>query len=124
MLAATVVFTTPPQRHKCPVNPRMAKLKSMPSQDVIDMCRGVLDFYRWCELVIVRAYPQWTLTQRAPAVVAAEAIFSYARHTAPSLPQHVIQTWQDLADRSNLTWIDWLTRAYIAGTLESPQTAP
>lgn len=98
----------------------MAVLASMPSRAVIDGLRGVLDFYQWCDLVICRSWPRMRITERAPAVVSAQDRFSYIMQVSQDLPANVVESWHYLADQSNLTWRDWLLRAYLGGTLTAP----
>lgn len=102
----------------------MAVLSSMPSRAVIDGLRGVLDFYQWCDLVICRSWPRMHITERAPAVVSAQQRFSYIMQISQDLPANVIESWYYLADQSNLTWRDWLLRAYLGGTLTAPGMPP
>lgn len=102
----------------------MAVLSSIPSQAVIDSLRGRLDFYERQGTVCARRWPRWKLTKRAPAVVEQQIIFTYAKKSAPLLSPEVIATWQYLAAQSNLTWQDWLVRAYVGGTLTAPGMPP
>jgi len=91
---------------------------------VIDGLRGKLDYYNWCGLCIVRSWPRMHIKERAPGVVTAQQVFAYAHHTASTLPANVVETWQELASKSNLTWKDWLARAYVGGTLTAPGMPP
>jgi hypothetical protein len=102
----------------------MAVIASLPSQAVIDGLRGVHDFYEWCGLVIVRSWPRQHVKERASGVVAAQQAFAYAHQVIPDLPAEVVESWQYLADQSNLTWKDWLLRAYLGGTLAAPGMPP
>lgn len=102
----------------------MAKVATAPSRAVIDGLRGVLDFYDWCGLHIIRAWPRQHIKTRAPGVVAAQQVFAYAHLMSTTLPANVVQSWQFLASKSNLTWRDWLARAYIGGTLTAPGLPP
>lgn len=102
----------------------MALIKAMPSQAVISGLRGVLDFYEYCNLVIVRSWPRMRIKERAPGVVAAQSGLAYASNMYSDLPAHVVQSWEFLADQSNLTARDWLIRAYLGGTLTAPGQPP
>lgn len=102
----------------------MAVLSSIPSQAVIDGLRGRLDFYERLGTVCARRWPRWKLTRRAPAVVEQQIIFTYATKIHHTLPANVVETWQDLARQSNLTWRDWFIRAYVGGTLTAPGMPP
>lgn len=102
----------------------MAVIASLPSRAVIDGLRGVLDFYEWCGLHIVRSWPQQHIKKRAPGVVTAQQTFAYAHLLSSTLPANVVETWQDLASKSNLTWRDWMARAYVGGALTAPGQPP
>lgn len=96
----------------------MAKIGALPGKDVIDAFRGKLDFYTWCELKIVRKWPRAPGRKRAPAVVAAQAPFAYINKLAGSLPASVVESYQELAQASSLSWKDFLNRLYINATIE------
>jgi len=102
----------------------MAKIAAMPSMAVIDGFRGYLDFYQWCDLVIVRKWPRTNRDSLTPATIAAQKPFAYLNQQLPSLPAEVRESWEWLADQSNLTWRDWANRAYIGGTLAAPGLPP
>jgi hypothetical protein len=102
----------------------MAKIGAMPSMAIIDGFRGVIDYYERDGVACVRSWPRWKLTKRAPAVEAQTLKFAYANAAALALPAYVIATWQFLAKQSNLTWRDWLVRAYLGGTLTAPGMPP
>jgi hypothetical protein len=102
----------------------MAKLASMPSMAVIDGLRGRLDFYQWCNLVICRSWPQQHIVTRAPGVQEAQRSFTYVNQASTELPANVVESWQWLANQSNMTWRDWLNRAYLGGTLTAPGQPP
>jgi hypothetical protein len=102
----------------------MATIASLPSRAVIDGLRGRLDFYQWCNLTIVRSWPCMHITKRAPAVVTAQQTFAYVHSQTRSLPANVVESWQWLANQSNLTWRDWMARAYLGGTLTTPGQPP
>jgi len=102
----------------------MAVLASIPSQAVIDGLRGSIDFYERLGTVCARSWPRWKIKTRAPAVVEQQVIFTYASQVPQTLPAKVIETWQYLASQSNMTWRDWLIRAYVGGTLTAPGMPP
>lgn len=93
----------------------MALIAQMPSKDIVNSLRGVLDFYTWCNLNIVRKWPRAPERGRNENVLATGARFSYINKLASTLPENVIDTYQWLADKTGLTWKDWLTRNYISG---------
>jgi len=94
----------------------VAKLDVMPAQDLIDGFRGVLDFYRWCDLVIVRHWPRYTRRPPSPQMKAAQDRFAYVNYVASTLPAAVVDTWKWMASAGGLTWKDWLNRCYLSGT--------
>jgi hypothetical protein len=102
----------------------MAKIKALPSSATIDGLRGALDFYEWLGIPTVRKWPRSKLGERSTAVQAQNAIFAYVNHTSLTLSPQVIASWHWLASQSNLTWRDWLNRAYLGGTLTAPGMPP
>lgn len=98
----------------------MALLKSMPRKDIVDSFRGVLDFYRWCNLVIARKWPQWKGKVRSPYVQAMWPPFVKVNQAAAALPPHVVDTWKHMARHTQLTWKDYFVRAYIGHTFNPP----
>jgi len=93
----------------------MAIIKSMPSKDVVDGFRGVLDYYTWCDLVIVRSWPTRQKPHTSPREAAARERFIYINKLAPTLPPNVKATLEELAASGGLTWKDWLNRLYLSG---------
>jgi len=102
----------------------MAVLASLPSGAVIDGHRGKIDYYLWLGLPCVRRWPRWKLPERSPAVKAQTLAFTYVNNLQKELPAHVVETWREMASQSNLTWKDWLLRAYLGGTLTAPGMPP
>jgi len=102
----------------------MAVIGALPSRAIIDGLRGVLDFYKWCGLSIVRSWPRQHIKKRAPGVIAAQQTFAYAHLMSSTLPANVVESWHYLANQSNLTWRDWLARAYVGGKLTAPGQPP
>lgn len=96
----------------------MAIVNQMPAQDIIDGFHGVLDFYRWCNLVIVRKWPHHPTWKSSPEMKASQQSFAYVNKMASQLPEHVIQTWKDLATGGPLTWKDYLNRFYLSASFE------
>jgi len=93
----------------------MAVISSMPSQEIIESLRGTLDFYRWCNLVIVRKYPQWRLEVRSQAVQSTMAEFAYVNQAAPGMAASVLDAYKEMAGGSPYTWKDWVNRLYYRG---------
>jgi hypothetical protein len=95
----------------------LAKIAQMPAQDVIDGYRGVLDFYTWCDLNIVRKWPKTPGRNRSAAVVAAQVPFTYINKLASTLSPSVIDAYKEMALGTGLTWKDYLCRLYINATI-------
>lgn len=102
----------------------MALIKQMPSKDIVDGFRGVLDFYTWCNLNIVRSWPRAPGRKRAPGVAAAGASFAYINKLASTLPDNVIEPYKELAIGTGLTWKDFLCRLYINASIEDHPSPP
>lgn len=94
----------------------MALIDQLPAQAVIDSFRGVLDFYVWCDLNIVRKWPQSPGRARNKAVQETWPAFVYVNQTASTLSAKVVATWQEMAGTGGLTWKDWLNRCYLSGS--------
>jgi len=86
--------------------------------DIVDSLRGVLDFYTWCDLNIVRSWPRAPGRTRAPAVVATQVPFAYINTVASTLPADVIDAYKELADGTGLSWKDFVCRLYINASLK------
>lgn len=99
----------------------MAKVEAMPSRAVIDGLRGKIDFYRWNGIACVRKWPRFKPTSMTEASKAHQPAFRYISQSTPLLSSEVVESWRWLADQSNLTWRDWLTRAYLGATLAAPK---
>ena len=95
----------------------MAKLNALPAQDVVDGFRGVLDFYTWCNLNIVRKWPKSPGRNRSEAVVATQKPFAYINKMADPLPETCVQPYRQLALGTGLSWKDYLVRLYINGSI-------
>lgn len=94
----------------------MAIITRMPSRNIVNALRGVLDFYTWCDLVIVRKWPRAPERSRNPAVMATAARFMDVNKLAPDLTETVTDAYKEIASQTGLTWKDWMTRLAIAGT--------
>lgn len=102
----------------------MAKIGALPSLATIDGFRGIIDYYECRGIPCVRRWPRWKIPERSPGVQAQNAIFTYANQVSITLPDHVVASWKWLAEQSNMTWRDWLNRAYLAGSLTAPGQPP
>lgn len=94
----------------------MAILKSMPQMEVVDGLHGILDFYRWCDLVIVRKWPVFTVTKRSTAVQETAVRFVYPSTVARELSQEVVDAYKAMVQGYGLSWKDMMTRCYISGS--------
>ncbi len=91
----------------------MAKIAAMPSMDIVNSLRGVLDFYVWCNLVIVRKWPKAPDRSRNDLVMSTAEKFKYVNQAASTLTADIIQPYKDIASQTGLSWKDWMTRLYI-----------
>ncbi len=91
----------------------MAKIAQMPALGVVNALRGVLDFYTWCNLVIVRKWPRSPGRFRNPYVTYTGSLFAYINQMAAEIPPDIKEFYEPLASQSGLSWKDWLTRLYI-----------
>lgn len=96
----------------------MAKLAQMPNQGVIDGFRGVLDFYLWCNLVIVRAWPRSPGSNRSRPVTARANRFGYAASQVRAISPELQAAYANQAQGSPYTWKDFLHRYYTSGTTD------
>ena len=94
----------------------MAKIAQMPALDIVDALRGKLDYYTWCNLVIVRSWPQASDRARSEDVQATGARFAYVNEEAGSLDDSIISAYKELASDTGFSWKDFLTRNFISGT--------
>lgn len=98
----------------------MAKVEAMPSRAVIDGLRGVIDFYEWRGIACVRSWPRYAPSSQTKATKTSAGAFAYVQSQTNTLPANVVESWRWLASQSNLTWRDWMARAYMGGTLAAP----
>ena len=94
----------------------MAKVDQLPGKDVIDTLAGVLDFYHWKGIPVVRKWPSWQ--ERTPHLEEDRAAekFAYVNQMASTLPQNIIDAYKFLADGTAFTWKDYMNNLYISGT--------
>ena len=84
--------------------------------DIVDAMRGTLDYYAWCDLVIVRKWPRAPERTRSESVQATGALFAYANKAASTLSAETIATYEELASGTGFSWKDFLIRNYLSGT--------
>lgn len=94
----------------------MARLGVLPGQDVIDKLAGVLDFYLWKDIPVVRKWPvRKDLTIKLEQGRSAEK-FGYINQMASTLPQNIIDAYKYLAEGTTFTWKDYMNNLYISAT--------
>ena len=93
----------------------MAKLTAMPSKDIVDAFRGTLDFYRWCDLVIVRKWPRSPGRLRNPYVMATGARFAYVNQMASTISPDLQAAYAYTAQDTALSWKDIMVSLYLKG---------
>lgn len=93
----------------------MAVIKEMPGLKIISGFRGVLDFYYWRGIPVVRKWPRKPITSRNPNVRAQWPIFTASTRLWNQLSPSVRQAYTDMASSTRFTGRDIFTRAYISG---------
>ena len=93
----------------------MAILDTMPAAPVVHGLRGVLDYYTWCDMVIVRKWPQWRGIRRTPAVQAQWPHFSFVSRAAKYLGKDIKDTAYHLGSGTGHTWKDLVISLYLTG---------
>ncbi len=109
----------------------MAKLKAMPSIEIIDGFRGVIDFYLYhptCDpenkgpgVPVARKWPRSPSLPRSLAVQATWPIFAAAVHAWPTLTEEIQDTYRTLAVGSGLSGRDMFIKGYIKGIYRYPK---
>ena len=92
----------------------------MLSEKVIGGFKGVLDFYFYMGLAVVRAWPKSPGGRRTPAVRAGWAPFTYASREWNNLSPLVRRAYEELATDSMLTARDMFQRGYLKGLYRNP----
>jgi len=93
----------------------MAKLEVLPEQHIIDGFKKVIDFYVYMGIPCARKWPRSPGHKRTPAVEKQWIPFSYINTIAATLPEEIIQAYQEMAAGTQYHWKDYLTKAYISG---------
>ena len=99
----------------------MAILDTLPSKAIIDGLKGVLDFYSWKGIPVVRSWPRSPGHDRSPAVEAQWVAFGYAAGEWKNLSAEVKQAYIDLAQGTSYTGRDWFMRSYLTGIFGYPK---
>jgi hypothetical protein len=94
----------------------MAKVPALPGQDVIDGLAGVLDYYLWNGIAVVRKWPTWR--QGPPGVEQgrAAAKFGYINQMAREISPDIIDAYKYLASGTSFTWKDYMNNLYISAS--------
>jgi len=93
----------------------MAKLDKLPSQEIIDGFKGVLDFYLWMGIPVCRAWPIYRPHEPSAAERAAQERFSYINKLATTVDPLIRQAFVDMAIGTSFTWKDLYVKAYLSG---------
>ncbi|MBA7637385.1 hypothetical protein ES703_45029 [subsurface metagenome] len=100
----------------------MAVLRKLPSQGIIDLMAGTLDFYVYhpvtCQgegIPCVRTWPRYDETHMTQASIDQRAAFGYVNTMWRDLSIEVQEAWNDLAGQSSKTGKDLAIRGYING---------
>lgn len=94
----------------------MAKLLRMPSQAIIDLFAGVIDFYLWKGIPCARAWPRYKPRTPSPIELANQQAFAYVNQQWASLDIAIKEQWNAMAGGTHLTGKDLSVRAYLKGT--------
>lgn len=94
----------------------MAKISQMPALDVVKTLRGKLDFYKWCDMTIVRAWPKRSDVPRSDYAIATSQKFAYIAAQAKLVDPLIKPFYELLASASKYTWKDWEVSLWYKGT--------
>lgn len=93
----------------------MAKLSSMPPQNIVDSLAGVVDFYYWRGIPCARAWPRWPPRDPTPAEKANQDLFAYAVALYNTLPANIIERYRIQAASTKYTCRDLFMRSFLSG---------
>ena len=93
----------------------MAKISHMPALDIVKTLRGKLDFYRWCDMTIVRSWPKKSTAPRSDYAIATSQKFSYINAQAKLVDPLIKPAYILLANASKYTWKDWQNSLWYKG---------
>ena len=91
----------------------MAILKEMVGLKVIDGFRGVIDFYYYMGLCVVRRWPRSPGKRRAPQVEAQWSVWGYASKLWLFISQDIRDAYNWTAQGSSLTGRDLQMKSFI-----------
>lgn len=93
----------------------MAKITHPPALEVVDFFRGTLDFYKWCDLNIVRSWPRWPKRKPYPRELVAQQRFAYITRAWTALDPYLKERYDRTARGTDYTARDLFTRLYLRG---------
>lgn len=95
----------------------LATISKLPSLEIINGFKGVIDFYVCRGQPCARSWPRPPQWPRAPAVQSTINIFRVASALFPGISETVRQAYKEMAGSTKLTDKDMFFRGYISGTL-------
>jgi len=108
----------------------MAKLKSLPSLEIISGFRGVIDYYVYhptCNpelkgegIKCARRWPRSPGHRRADAVEAQWPAFTYITQKWSTLPSYIQDAYRKMASATGLSGRDMFMRSYLKGLFAYP----
>jgi len=108
----------------------MAKLKALPSLDIISGFRGVIDYYVYhpscpaetgvAGTPCARRWPRSPGKRRAPAVEAQWPVFTDAAGLWSLLSPEVQEAYNTMAEATGFSGRDLFQRSYISGIFQYP----
>lgn len=84
---------------------------------IVDGFKGLLDFYVYMGIPVVRRWPRSPGKIRSEAVMQQWAPFANSARLYHTLPASMQQVYFDMAVSTNLTARDVFTKSYISGML-------
>lgn len=95
----------------------MATLDKMPSQDVIGILAGIIDFYEWKGIPCARRWPRKPKMPRSPAVQQSAYWFGYFATQFSDTPTNIIDRATELSEGTAWTWRDLRYRALFGNLI-------
>ncbi|MBA7575217.1 hypothetical protein ES708_17038 [subsurface metagenome] len=93
----------------------MAKLTSMPSLEIIDGFKGVVDFYEYLGIPVARRWPRSPDQPRSLAVQAQWPLFAEVQHGWKPLTAEIKEAYAAMAEGTDYTSRDMFTVSVISG---------
>jgi hypothetical protein len=98
----------------------MARLLSLPHENIIDGFKGTIDFYVHRGIPCARSWPKSPGNRRSPTVMAQWPAFTFAAQEWKNLSPFVQESYNKLATDSGLSGRDMQVRAYLTGLYRYP----